>query len=162
MFVPAHNVDGCLRYAIGGSDNLLFPDTATYQYIEALIAGGNWTYLQIGKSPNCEIVRVTAAADNSFTIVRAIDGTAAISFGSLAPLNYVATAASVEDLLSTVPGNDVQITADLPLKVTHESTNQFHLALPTPVFNSEDDSVLVTGAYPEYNIVINKQAAGCC
>lgn len=75
----ANNARTILSSAINNSTTIL-PVSSTTGF--PTISGGDYFYVTLDDGSNIEIVKVTAATSNTFTVVRAQDGTSAHSFAA--------------------------------------------------------------------------------
>ncbi len=88
--IPTILTDSTTSFAINTGDGSLFPTLGASDYFNATISSLSGTF---------EIVKVTAIAGDTFTVVRGQEGTPAIPFAANARIELRVTAANVRNIL---------------------------------------------------------------
>lgn len=164
MFKPANNAKGCLTADVLSVSNVFAVDATLYNALSAVlgVGGTDHTYLKLGVWPNIEVVKVQQLSGGALTVERARDGTIAAGFSTGTELVYDFCSAAARDIAQESLGTVVTLTGTAPIVVTQIATNNFNVSLTPLALTSDDDSVLVVGAWPNIALSVNKSDTGCC
>lgn len=166
MFTPTPNACGTLMFAIDSMTNVITVDGGLYARLASVLGteGPDHTYLKIGDAPVVEYMRVQYVSSIAGQIVvdRGIDGSGPKAHAAGAYLDYILTAAAVQDIMDIGQGLEVALTVDAPLQVDTSVTNQFHLSLDPLNLTSPNGSVDIVGDWPDIELAVNPNRQGCC
>ena len=164
MFKPVVNAIGVLTAPIDAASTIIEVTGAVLSALTAIIGLGDidYTYLEMGTAPTKEVIRVTGVYATYITVTRAQDGTIARAFAEGAPIYYTLTASAVTDLITAIVAPQVSISVDAPLTIEVLGINEFNLGMEPLTVTSENNSLLITGQYPNIDLVTNPNSNGCC
>jgi hypothetical protein len=164
MFIPVHNALGYLESGVLSISNVLPVDPTLYAALVAAlgVGGTDHTYLALGESPTMEVVKVIEMSGGMAEVNRGEDGTTPIAYAANTPIRYLFTAAAARDIVQEQLPVNISLQGISPIVVTEITTNEFEVSLLPLALQSDDNSVLVVGAWPNISLAVNKANAGCC
>lgn len=163
MFKAAYNLVGCTITDTPALGNVMQVNDQTWAYLFGLLQPGDWTYIIAGAAPNAEVIKVIGVSANLLEVVRGFDNTTPIAHPANTDLFFVMSPSAVLDVLTANPVeiSGVSITGEYPITVTQETTNNFKVTID-PLSLTGDDTIDVTGEYPNLQIGVKRSANGCC
>lgn len=164
MFKPAYDANGCITAPLINSSNTALVPTAVYNYLVNLLSDPeDWTYLKIGtQATGFEIVKVLTPMLGALVIVRAQDGTTAHTFAVNTPFAYELTALAIADIVDNASSFAISISGVSPINVEDTGDGNWEVSIDPLLLTSNNDTVVITGDYPEFDLAVSPNANGCC
>lgn len=166
MFKTAYNANGLLSAPLANDSNTMLVPPAVSTYLANLLdfnVEGDFTYLKIGSdSVGYEVVMVINAAVGTLEIVRAQDGTLAQAFAVNTPFRYELTAAAIADIVNDASSFPADLIGDYPINVEQQDGGVWVISIAPLNLTSTNETVDVTGNYPDIDLAVSPNANGCC
>jgi hypothetical protein len=166
MFKSAFNAKGELLAHTTAMSNILQVSTELYNVLAGIlgVGGTDHTYLKLGIAPSCEIVKVDSVSSTAFALVvqRGQENTTPNTFAAFTPIEFALGEMAVRDMIQEINAPNFILNASAPLHAVQNATNDYTISIDDLALVSDDDSILVSGTYPNISLAVNSQHDGCC
>lgn len=162
MFKSIYGLSGQLSASLTDFALAMTVDDYTLAALrQALKVDGDYTYLIIKTATAYEIVKTNGFTGNTVNIIRAQDGTTALSFDSGVVVEFVMGDSAIADIINNKALGQIDIQGDGMVTVTKLGPNSYKISAPEISITSESDKVLVGGEFPNF-ILSAPLISGCC